>query len=295
MSIGGKVREKKESGILKTGLFAGNVLCINPSVQEYKEILGIELKEDSKATEYIGESKEGNTTLRINVWVQNIKGDFKQPITFFLENKQKENKTEEGDGKVKKFQYINNIGTCTWGTDRDTLPDWFTKRGDFRIAFVGEEELYGWVRTWLGKLDYKDPDTTVQLEWKQLMKGNLKTLKEQIGGDYCTPFVSMATIKTIEKEDGLKEYQGIWNKGFLPEYALKQFRIHNYDDDSVLDQIKKKESKDLKPFERFILNASGEYGIKDFYKFQDLKEYDPKENVVAQGETKEGHADDLPF
>ncbi len=292
MAISGKVRENVESS-KKVGLFAGKVLCINPSVEEYKEILGIELKEDSKATEYIGESKEGNTTLRINIWLENLKGDFRSPVTFFLENKQKENKTEEGDGKVKKFQYINNIGTCTWGADRDGLPDWFTKRGDFRIAFVGEEELYNFVRTWLGKLDYKDLDTTVQLEWKQLMKGNLKMLKEQIGGDYCTPVVAMAVVKTVDKEDGPKEYQGIWNKAFLPEYALKQFRIHNYDDESVLDQIKKK--TELKPFERFVLSASGEYGIKDFYKFQDLKDYDPKENIASGGETKEGHADDLPF
>jgi hypothetical protein len=29
----------------------------------------MELKEDSKAAEYIGESRDGNTTLRLDVWL----------------------------------------------------------------------------------------------------------------------------------------------------------------------------------------------------------------------------------
>ena len=299
--IGGKVKENVEL-LKKVGLFEATVLSINPNREELKELLGIDLTEDSKQTDYLSESKEGNTKLRVTFWLKHIKSNFKTNVTFFLEDKWKENKTEEGDGKEKKFQFINNIGTCSWATDRDNLPDWFTKR-EFRKAFVGEEELYNFVRTWLGKIDYKDPDAVLQLDWKDLMKGKIKTLQEQIGGEYCTPVVCMATVRTAEKDGEMKEYQGVWNKQFLPSYTLKQFRVMNYNDPNILAQLRKKEEDNkndktirLFPHERFVLNATGDYGIKDFYKFQDLKDYDPSENIMSVNEPLvDENGDELPF
>ncbi len=172
--IGGKVRENQEFS-KKVGLFAAKVVCINPSREEYKETLGIELKEESKADEYIGESKDNNATIRVNFWLEELKTKQKFNVTFFLENKIRENK----DGSKK--QYINNIGVCSWADDENNLPDWFKKR-EYREAYTGEEDLYSFLRTWLGKLDYKDADSTLQLEWKQLLKGNLKDIKSQING-----------------------------------------------------------------------------------------------------------------
>jgi hypothetical protein len=43
------------------------VLIINPTMEEYKDKLGIERR--FKAAEYIGESRDGNTTLRLDVWL----------------------------------------------------------------------------------------------------------------------------------------------------------------------------------------------------------------------------------
>ena len=59
------------------------------------------------------------------------------------------------------------------------------KGRDYRVAFVGEEDLYNFMRTWLGDLDYRDADTILQLEWKKLMKGNVKDIKDQIDGEWC--------------------------------------------------------------------------------------------------------------
>jgi hypothetical protein len=195
-------------------------------------------------------------------------------VTFFLENKERTNKD------ATKKQYINNIGTCSWADDANNLPSWFANR-DYRVAFTGEEDLYNFVRTWLGELDYRDAETTLQLEWKTLMKGNLKDLKSQIGGEYCTTVVALATIKTVVKDDGAKEYQSVYNKGFLASYNLKQFRLVDYNSPSVLSNVRSKKSKDLKPHERFVLNVTGEYGCKDFYIFKDLKEYNSDDNLVA--------------
>lgn len=275
-TIGGKKRESKQQTeyAKKVGLFEANVIAINPTLEEYSEVLGIQLPEGSKAIEYLGESDDKNTTLRVDFWLEEVKNKDRFKVTFFLENKIKENK----DGSKK--QYINNIGTCSWATDPNDLADWFTKR-DYRVAFVGEEDFYEFLRTWLGNLDYRDGGTTLQLDWKSLMKGNLKDLKSQIGGEYATTVVALATIKTVAKEDGVKEYQGVFNRAFLPAYNLKQFRLVDYNRPDVLSNLKQKKSKDLKPHERFVLKVTGEYGCKDFYILKDMKEYNADDNLVA--------------
>lgn len=275
-SIGGKKREQTQlpEFTKKVGLFEANVVAINPTAEEYKDLLNIELKEDSKAVEYLGKSNDGNTTLRVDVWLEDVKSREKFKAVFFLEDKAKENKDQT------KKQYINAVGSCSWADDPNNLPEWFASR-DYRVAFVGEEELYNFLRTWLGNLDYRDAETTLQIDWKKLMKGNVKDMKDQIGGELCTTFVAMATIKTVIKEDESKEYQSIYNKAFLPAYSLKNFRLVNYADNKILQTLREKKSKELKPHERFVLNVTGDYGCKEFYILKDLKEYNADDNLVA--------------
>jgi hypothetical protein len=276
MNIGGKKKEQQqfESSVKKVGLFEANVVAINPSAEEYKDVLGIELKEDSKAVEYLGTSQDGNTTLRVDVWLEEVRNKDKFKVTFFLENKEKENKDQT------KKQYINTVGVCSWADDVNNLPTWFSSR-EYRIAYLGEEDLYNFLRTWLGNLDYRDAETTLQLDWKKLMKGNVKDLKDQINGEWCTSIVALATIKTVIKEDDTKEYQGVYNKAFLPAYAIKQFRLVDFNNPSLVSNLRTKKSKDLKPHERFVINVNGEYGCKDFFILKDLKEYNPDDNLVA--------------
>lgn len=275
-TIGGKRKEQSASGDFskKVGLFEAIVIAVNPSMEEYKDVLGIELKENSKAVEYLGTSQDGNTTLRIDFWLEEIKNKDKFKVTFFLENKEKDNK----DGTKK--QYINNIGVCSWAADKNSLPEWFRGR-DYRVAYVGEEELYSFLRTWLGNLDYRDASTVLELDWKALMRGNVKDLKAQVDGEHCTPFVALATVKTVEKDGEIKEYQSVYNKGFLPTYALKQFRLIDYSKSDILNSLRTKKSKDLKVHERFVVSVTGEYGCRDFYTFKDLRDYNSDDNVVA--------------
>lgn len=278
-NIGGVKREQQQfentEFVKKVGLFEANVIAINPDAEEYKELLGMELKEDSKAVEYLGTSKEGgNKTLRVDFWLEEIKKKDKLKVTFFLENKEKENK----DGTKK--QYINNVGQCSWADDVNNLPEWFAKR-DYRVAFVGEEELYNFLRTWLGNLDLRNAESTLQLDWSKLMKGNVKDLKSQVDGEWCTRTLALATVKTVEKDDGVKEYQNVYNKAFLPAYNLKQFRLIDYGRTDVLKTLRAKKSKDLKPHERFVINVTGEYGCRDYYTFKDIKDYNTDDNLVA--------------
>lgn len=281
--IGGEKRQVRENQDFpkKVGLFECKVITINPSIEEYKQILEIDLKEDSKATEYLGESRDGNTSLRVSIWLEEVKSKQKFNLSFFLEDKERENKD------LTKKQYINNIGVCAWASSEDELPQWFKGTADnprdFRVAYVGEEEFYEFLRNWLGLLDLSKSDTTLSLDWKKLMRGNIKELTSQIDGEYDTSFVAMATVTTREREGEVKEYQSVYNKAFLPSYSLKQFRLrdNNYDDSKKIQELSVKKSKDLRPHERFVLKIAGEYGCKDFYLFKDLQDYDPEMNIAA--------------
>lgn len=275
MAIQGDKRERQQQAevVKKVGLFEARVLAINPTTEEFKEVLNIDLPEDSKATEYLGESRDKNTFLRIDFWLEEVKNKDKFKLTFFLEDKDRENK----DGSKK--QYINNIGTTTWAADENDLPEWFTKR-DYRVAKVGEEELYNFMRTWL-ELDYSKSDADLSLEWRKLMKGNVKELKDQVDGAYSTNIVALATITVRQKDGENKEYQSIYNKAFLPSYYLKNFRVVNYNDPTLQSNLRAKKLKDLKPVERFVVNVTGEYGCKDYYTLRDLQDYNADDNLVA--------------
>lgn len=259
----------------KVGLFEANVIAINPTIEEFKDVIGMELKEDSKAAEYLGDTKDGNTYLRVDVWLEEVKTKEKFKTTFFLEDKERENK----DGTKK--QYINSVGMCSWAGDENDLAEWFTKDRDYRVAYTGEEDLYNFLRTWLGGLDYRHAETTLMLEWKKLMRGNVKDLRDQINGEWCNTVVAMATVITKERDGETKEYQGVYNKAFIGGYALKQFRNIDYNNKRTQADLKNKKPRDLKGHEKFVLNIAGEYGCKDYYLFSDIQEYNADDNLVA--------------
>ena len=279
-TIGGKKRESNALPDFKksVGLFEAKVIAVNPNMEEYKDILGIELKEDSKALEYLGKTDEDNIKLRIDIWLEEVKDNEKFKVTFFLEDKEKENK----DGS--KYQYINAVGVCSWASDPNDLPDWFAKR-DYRVAYVGEEDLYNFMRTWLNELDYRDAETVLEMDWKKLMKGNVKDIKSQIDGEWCSTIGALATIKIVAKDGDTKEYQGVYNKLFLPPYSIKQFRLVDYSKTETLNKLRAKKTRDLKAHEKFAVNVTGEYGCKDYFTLKDLRDYNPDDNLVASDKT----------
>jgi hypothetical protein len=276
--------------VKRIGLFEAKVIAINPAADEYKAVVGYDLKEDSKECEYLSTNDAGNTVLRINVWLEDVKtSNNDQPsrykVTFFLENKERENKD------MTKKQYINELGSCTWVDDVNNLQAWFITRS-YRVAYNGEEDLYNFMRTWLYELDYKNDITVLQMAWKNLMKGNVKEMRDQIGGEWCGNIGALATINTKEKDGEIKEYQSVYNKAFLPMYAMKNFRLIDYSNDKIIEDLKAKKPKELKAHEKFVLNVIGEYGCKDYYIFKDIKDYDPNDNLVASDKAMTTDGDD---
>ena len=278
-TIGGVKRESANNENTnypkKVGLFEANIIAINPTIEEYNTVLGMELNPDSKVTEYLGTTKDGNTYLRVDVWLQDIKSQDNFKVSFFLEDRERENR----DGTKK--QYINSVGMTAWAADENDLWDWFTNGRDYRVAYIGEEDLYNFIRTWLSKLDYRHADTVLQLDWKKLMRGNISDLKNEVGGEWGSTVVSLATVVVKEKDGETKEYQGIYNKGFLSGYAMKQFRLVDYTDQRTLSSLRSRKPRELKPHEKFVVQVTGEYGCKDYYILKEIEEYNPGDNLVA--------------
>lgn len=279
MSVKGKVREPLEDFVKQVGLMEGTVVAINPTRKEWEEVLGFNLKEDQEEFDYTGTSKDGNPYTRIDVWIKQDGEEKQFKAVFFLEDRVRMNKDET------KTQFINNIGNCSWGATEEDLPAWFVKR-ELRSAMRGEEDFYNFLRTWLGGLDYRDEETELQLNWKELMKGNVSSLKEQIGGEFAATFISLATVVTKVKNEGeeneeIVQYQGIYNRQFLPQYCMKHFRVKDYNDDMLVALIQGKTMKELKLHEKFVHNVTGDYGCKDYFILSDMREYDPIENLAS--------------
>jgi hypothetical protein len=295
MSIEGKKKEIKEfSNFPKfVGLFESRAVAINPDAEEYEKLMGYAPKEDSKQFEYLGESKEGNILLRMDIWLEETKirnidveenGELvnkpvnvKFKVTYFLEDKEKENKDNT------RKQYINSVGVCSWADDPNNLPDWFKER-DYRIANVGEEQLYNFVRKWLGNLDYRSAETTLDIDtnWKKFKRGNVSPLVGEINGEWCTNIVPMATISVSEKDGHPVEYQRVYNDAFMSPYSLKFFRTIDFSDQATIDRLKAKKPRELKDHEKFVLNITDSlYGSKDYFVLKDMELYDSSKNIVA--------------
>ena len=277
-TIGGIKRESTNTESKfnkKVGLFEANVIAINPTNEEYKDVLGIELSEDSKATNYLGETRDGNTYLRVDVWMQEVKNKENFKVSFFLEDRERENRDQT------KKQYLNSVGMTSWADDENNLFDWFKENREYRVAFIGEEDLYDFLRTWLGQLDYRSAETTLTLDWTKLMRGNVKDLKDQVDGEWCNSIVALATVVTKERDGETVEYQGVYNKAFLSGYTMRQFRLVDYTDNKVVNSLKQRKPRELRPHERFVVKVTGEYGCKDYYQLKEIEDYNPDENLVA--------------
>ena len=277
-TIGGVKRESTNTESKfnkKVGLFEANVVAINPTNEEYKDVLGIELGEESKATNYLGETRDGNTYLRVDVWLQEVKNQENFKVSFFLEDRERENRDQT------KKQYLNSVGMTSWADDENNLFDWFKENREYRVAFIGEEDLYDFLRTWLGQLDYRSAETTLTLDWSKLMRGNVKDIKDQVDGEWCNSIVALATVVTKERDGETVEYQGVYNKAFLSGYTMRQFRLVDYTENRIVNQLKSRKPRELKPHERFVVKVTGEYGCKDYYQLKEIEDYNPDENLVA--------------
>lgn len=296
MEISGSKRENKEFGKV-AGIFEAAVIAVNPDREELEIIYGGEQEKDPEYLKekdvVVGKDAEGEditetvNSARIVFFLKEKKTGTLLQATFYLEDRDKKNK----DGT--KNQYINGTGSTSWAVDAGSVPTWFDD-GNVRVAKVGEEELYGFAKAWLGGstgLDFSKKTTKFDLGFSDLIKGNVKGLKNQLNGEYAGTVIGVATIRTVEKDGEIKEYQGVYNRSFLPGYNIKFFKTAKFTPEIIdgyrTDMASKERRKNVKPYQRFVANITdGEYGIKDFYILDEIKTYDPAQNVAAGNDVK---------
>lgn len=258
------------------GIAEFNLVSFNPSREELEDLLGTEIKEDP---EYLGESKDGNVTLQVDVWLKEVKTKRLFKAKFFLEDREVHSK----DGLKK--QYINCIGRNAYVEDEDKLTEKF-KAYDYHTARVGEADFVSLVDAWLN-LERSKP-YTLDLDWKNMMKGNLRELKELQKTDLPRAICGLCTVRVVEKEGEKKEYQSIYTRKFLPYYTMKNFVSTDFTEDK-LSQLKAKRGSVvgdkkvyLKDWENFAVEVSDkEHGCKDIYTLQPMQDYDPSKFVQA--------------
>lgn len=256
MAIKGTEKEIKQF-TKYVGMFTANVLAVNPTKDELSKLLNAKIEKDP---EYTGSNNEtGAKKVTLSFWLQEETTKNLFNVRFTLEDTVVISKTD-------KPQWINSAGATSYAEDKSKLPDFFTENGrSVRQAKKGEELLYKFLRAWLNDLNYDDPSTELLVEdWKGLINGKTKELKEAITNFEKKTVCAMATVRTAD--DG-KEYQAVYSYEFLPAFAM-----------NVFNGTAKKSYKSVDKFIEKVKDK--EYGCKDYFELKPMTVYDPTKNVI---------------
>ena len=265
--ITGEKRESQFDDGLFVGLFKATVVKINP-------------EENSKGEEikYLTE-KEGVKTMRITITLKEVDSGKFFNASFFLKDKPQESR----NGNTT--QYINSVGWTMYTDSPDNLSNAF-KEHAYHVARQGEEELVRFIDAWLD-IDRKQK-YNLEFEWEQLMKGNVKEIRDLMKSDLPREVLAVATVRVQEKDGEIKEYQDVYNRKFLPGYNMKFFKSTSWTPDYIeklrerFAEIKRTKEGKLKVYEKFMVEITDkEHGIKDHYYPGILRKYDSTENVAA--------------
>lgn len=256
-----------------SGYFEGTVVGINPTAEEYFDIYQREATE--KSLNYLETEPDGTAKCNVVVHIQDVKTKNIFQIWFKLRDVKKIAKTGS------KY-FINTIGDSACASSEDTLNQYFLKDGrDYRQAYDGEIEFVHFLKTWLGKLDFKKEEAVLQLDWKKVISGNLKEWKDLIGHEWTITVGALAAISVYDSPDGPRSSQKIFNKAFFPGYSIRNLRMVDLTNTTVLAGIANK--KGPWPWEKFVKNVISESGgCRWIYEFKELSLYDP-ENSPENG------------
>ena len=271
---------QKESGAATPSKYVGftsvEVRAVNPTRSELNKLLGKEDADDDKEINYLTQDQEGNDRVRMSFWLYDAKLDKYFIHSFNLTNKERLSK----DGS--KNQYINGSALTAWADEEANLQNWFTNfikdkqeigKKDYRKALLGEEELATLLRSWLGRISWNDPETSVMLDTAALFNEDYTELRSLIDGDYDTPFVVLTGVKTDENDTN-KQYQQIYGKSFLPGSFMNYIQKGAFPTDY---------SK--KAWARFEEEVSGPYGFNSYFEMTPIAEYDKEKDVAASPST----------
>lgn len=243
----GTGRESVEATEIKRyrGIAPVYVLAVNPNKAELEKIYDTELE---KEPEYIGTTKIGPEGSQVDV--PQVRVDFivktdpaktggidiKTKISFFVAKEYRYNKDKS------KVQVINKYGETTWLPIDDAkagrIPEnlsWF-EPADFRPAFIGEEELIGFVKAYLNipnKSYRKKNGEVVELPDKSEAEARLDNIVNYFKGDFSElrnvislqPNNKVKCLFGVKTTSDNKQYQTVYNQMFLKNNVTDYSRL----------------------------------------------------------------------
>lgn len=259
------------------GFTSVEVRAVNPNRSELNKLLGKEDGDDDKEINYLTQDQEGNDRIRLSFWLYDAKLDKYFVHSFNLTNKDRLSK----DGS--KNQYINGSAITAWADEESNLQNWFMNfldkeknevaKKEYRKALLGEEELATLLRSWLGRIAWNDPETSVMVDTKALFNEDYTELRSLIDGDYDTPFVILTGVKTDEN-DPEKQYQQVYGKSFLPGGFINYIQKGSFPTEYA-----------KKTWNRFEEEVNGAYGFSSYFELTPIAEYDKEKDVAASPST----------
>jgi len=266
-----------------TGVAPFKVISINPTAKEMSDIYGREIENEP---EYI-KNKDGVDQAEIKFILEYAGDDekiqMKDRIMYFISNKVK----YSNDGL--KIQVINAYGESSYipvdNAKSGKMPEnmsWFPTKG-MRPAFVGEVDFTNFIKAFLSIPDRMRPKKNDDGSWsrveidkpedaecqfeaaeiKELLKGNIKCVKDAIG---INPDNRVKLVCGVKSTDDNKLYQQ-FAKEFPMRFATKKY-------DYTMKQIKEKQD-------------NGSYPNVDFGKTTDFKQYELKATDFVKQDASE--------
>lgn len=256
------------------GVAPCKVLCVNPTKDQIKELMGYEPKEapvytgkqdvDGKQVEY------ARITFVIKTDAEKCGVDTTQMMTFFVRNQYRKG-SQSG-----KYQVIDEYGRTAWATEEvikakgkimykdGTMEANVTQ--NYRPAYVGEEELTNFIKaylnipnvmdyvngTWVMKTGDALNDALCRLdEVPSYFKGNFNEIKDAIA---LQPNNKVKVLFGIRTDDSGREFQDVYTGNVL-----------------------RSNSTNIASLQKDIEDSKNNGGLSNrTYEFCEIKEYKPE-------------------
>ena len=270
-----KGSESTEGSVVKkyVGVAPVYVIGVNPNKAELEKLYNTQIENEPEylSEVEVGEDKHKVKNVRIDFIIKTVPEkcngiEFITKLALFVRNEYRFNKDKS------KVQIIDKYGRTAWVTVEQAkaheIPVY--KNGpanidkDYRPAFVGEEELTNFIKTYLNipnvmkyvnntwVMNDNPEDSEARLESiAEYFKGNFKELRDVIA---LQPNNKVKLLFGVRNTDDGKQYQAVYNQMFLR---------NNTTDYSKLDaDLQERKNNGAYPTTEFFVGDLTEYTVE---------------------------------
>ena len=270
-----KGSESTEGSVVKkyVGVAPVYVIGVNPNKAELEKLYNTQIENEPEylSEVEVGEDKHKVKNVRIDFIIKTVPEkcngiEFITKLALFVRNEYRFNKDKS------KVQIIDKYGRTAWVTVEQAkaheIPVY--KNGpanidkDYRPAFVGEEELTNFIKTYLNipnvmkyvnntwVMNDNPEDSEARLESiAEYFKGNFKELRDVIA---LQPNNKVKLLFGVRNTDDGKQYQAVYNQMFLR---------NNTTDYSKLDaDLQERKNNGAYPTTEFFVGDLKEYTVE---------------------------------